>query len=105
MRDNIILADNPAYTAEDQGLLTIQPYNKDTTSLKNMTVVIKNNTLASEQVGYFGYGANDLVITDENKAKIIIMVRLQLCQLTSGKNKIINFQLKWRNKIWLNLDF
>lgn len=72
VRDNVILADNPAYTAEDQGLLTIQPYNKDTTSLKNMTVVLKNNTLASEQVGYFGYGANDLVITDENKAKIII---------------------------------
>lgn len=72
MRDNVVLADNPVYTAEDQGLLTIQPYNKETTSLKNMTVILKNNTLASEQVGYFGYTTRDLVITDENKAKIII---------------------------------
>jgi len=72
IRNNKVLATNPAYTDEDQGLVTIQPYNKETTSFAKITVVMSDNELPCEQIIYGGYTAKDTVLNDETMPKIII---------------------------------
>lgn len=72
VRNNKVLATNPAYTNEDQGLVTIQPYNKSTTSFANMTIAISGNELPCEQIVYGGYTSKDTVLDDKTMPKVII---------------------------------
>ena len=72
VRGNKVLATNPVYTAEDQGLVTIQPYNKETTSFANMTIAMSCNELPCEQIIYAGYTSKDTVLTSETMPKVII---------------------------------
>ena len=72
VRNNKVLATNPAYTNEDQGLVTIQPYGTQTTSFSKMTIAVSGNELPCEQIVYAGYGSKDTGLTDETMPKVII---------------------------------
>ena len=72
VRNNKVLATNPAYTNEDQGLVTIQPYGTQTTSFSKMTIAVSGNELPCEQIVYAGYSSKDTVLTDETMPKVII---------------------------------
>lgn len=72
VRNNKVLATNPAYADEDQGLVTIQPYGTQTTSFSKMTIAVSGNELPCEQIVYAGYGSQDTVLTDETMPKVII---------------------------------
>lgn len=72
VRNNKVLATNPAYANEDQGLVTIQPYNKDTISLTKMTIAMSGNELPCEQIIYAGYTSKDTVLNSETMPKVII---------------------------------
>lgn len=72
VRENKVLATNPEYVDEDQGLVTIQPYNKQTDSFANMTLIMSDNELPCEQIVYAGYGKNDTALTEELMPKVII---------------------------------
>lgn len=72
VRNNKVLATNPTYTDEDQGLVTIQPYGTQTTSFSKMTIAVSGNELPCEQIVYAGYGSQDTVLTDETMPKVII---------------------------------
>nr|DAU64839.1 MAG TPA: Polysaccharide Lyase Family 6 enzyme, LYASE [Caudoviricetes sp.] len=72
VRNNKVLAENPAYTAEDQGLVTIQPYNKSTTSFAKMTIAMSGNELPCDQIIYAGYTSKDTVLNSETMPKVII---------------------------------
>lgn len=72
IRNNKVLATNPAYANEDQGLVTIQPYNKDTISLTKMTITMSGNELPCEQIIYAGYTSKDTVLNSETMPKVII---------------------------------
>lgn len=72
IRDNQVLAGNPAYEDCWQGLVTVQPYNQKTTSFANMTIVMSGNELPGEQAIYAYYGTKDLVLTDDVMPKLIV---------------------------------
>lgn len=72
VRNNKVLATNPAYADEDQGLVTIQPYGTQTTSFSKMTIAVSGNVLPCEQIVYAGYNSKDTVLTDETMPKVII---------------------------------
>ena len=72
VRNNKVLATNPAYTNEDQGLVTIQPYGTQTTSFSKMTIAVSGNELPCEQIVYAGYSSKDTDLTDETIPKVII---------------------------------
>lgn len=72
MRNNVVLSNNADYSESDWGLLTIQPYGKQTTSFSNMKIVMSDNVVPCEQVGYYWLSANDMVITEDNKPTIIV---------------------------------
>lgn len=72
IRNNKVLATNPAYSDNDQGLVTIQPYGKDTTSFTKMTIAMSGNELPCEQIVYGGYTVKDTVLDDKTMPKIII---------------------------------
>lgn len=72
VRNNKVLATNPTYTDEDQGLVTIQPYGTQTTSFSKMTIAVSGNELPCEQIVYAGYGSQDTVLTDETMPKVIM---------------------------------
>lgn len=72
MDDNVIYAENPAYGPADQGLVTVQPYGKLTSTFANMTLLMNNNICPSEQLLSGYYGANDTVLTNENMPKIVV---------------------------------
>lgn len=72
MNDNNVLANNTNYGEEDWGLLTIQPYGKQTSSFEHVTIVMRDNIIPCEQIAYAGYGSNDTVMTDELMPKVII---------------------------------
>lgn len=72
IRDNKVLATNSEYTDEDQGLVTIQPYGKQTISFANMNLIMSGNELPCEQVVYAGYGKNDTVLTKELMPKTVV---------------------------------
>lgn len=54
------------------GLVTLQPYKKETTSFANMTINMNNNIIPSEQKIYAYCGANDTQLTQELMPKINI---------------------------------
>ena len=64
--DNAILAEHPDYGPDDQGLVTVQPYGKQTTTFKNMTVRMDGNSCPSEQLIYGYYGSQDTALTNDN---------------------------------------
>lgn len=72
MNDNNILANNTNYGKEDWGLLTIQPYGKQTSSFEHMTIIMKDNIAPCEQIAYAGYGSDDTAMTDALMPKVII---------------------------------
>ena len=66
--------------AEDNyPLICVQPYGRETTSFKNMTINITNvKGIDRDKLTYFLYsGSNDLELTDENKPKIYVNGILQ----------------------------
>lgn len=64
MENNIVRRHNTAYGMEDSGLVTVQPYNKQTTSFANMTIQMNGNKLPTEQVIYGYSGSKDTELTD-----------------------------------------
>ena len=72
IKNNEILETHPAYTNEDQGLVTIQPYNKETTSFAGLNIILSGNKMPSEQVIYGYYGANDTVLDASIAPNIIL---------------------------------
>lgn len=72
IKNNKVLATNPAYTDADQGLVTIQPYGKDTISFRKMTIAISGNELPCKQIIYAGYTSKDTILDDETMPKVII---------------------------------
>lgn len=72
IRDNKVLAANPDYEDIYQGLVTLQPYGKQTTSFADMTVVMSGNELPVEQLAYAYCGSNDLTLTDDVMPKLIV---------------------------------
>lgn len=72
VRDNKVLAENPAYSDIYQGLVTVQPYGKATTSFANMTVAMSGNELPCEQIIYAYYGAQDTKMDENTIPKVII---------------------------------
>lgn len=63
---NKVLANNPNYGPEDAGLVTVQPYGKQTITFKNMTVRMDGNSCPSEQLIYGYYGSQDTALTNDN---------------------------------------
>lgn len=83
IRDNQVMAENPAYDADYQGLVTVQPYGKQTTSFANMTIVMSGNEVAGDQLIYGYCGTNDLALTAAVMPKLIINGKnetLTVCQ-------------------------
>ena len=72
VRNNKVLAINPAYSDVDQGLITVQGYGFQTTTFKNMTIIASGNELASEQVGYGWDDSGSLELNSDNMPKIIL---------------------------------
>lgn len=72
MNENIIISENPAYGPADQGLVTVQPYGKLTSTFSNMTILMNNNIYPGEQLISGYYGANDTVLTNENMPRIVV---------------------------------
>lgn len=72
VRDNKVLALNPNYSDEGQGIVTIEGYGKETTSFANMAIVMSGNEIPCEQTIYAGYGSNDLILTNNNMPKVIV---------------------------------
>ena len=72
MDGNIVYAGNPAYGPADQGLVTVQPYGKQTITFTNMTIRMNNNVCPGEQLISGYYGANDTVMTNETMPQIIV---------------------------------
>lgn len=69
---NRVLANNPAYTDEDAGIVTVQPYGKSTSTFANMTVTMDGNECPSEQLIYGYYGSADTVLTDDKMPRILV---------------------------------
>lgn len=69
---NKVLANNPAYADEDQGLVTVQPYAKKTSTFANMTVNMNGNVCPADQLIYGYSGKNDTVLTADNMPSIYI---------------------------------
>lgn len=69
---NTVLAEHPSYGAEDQGLVTIQPYGKQTPSFNNMTVTMDDNALPTEQIVYGWYGSSDTTLTQDIMPAIFV---------------------------------
>lgn len=72
MRGNTILSEDENYEAEWQGLVCVQPYNKETTSFKNMTIKLDNNKVVTEQVVYGYSGSKDTVLDETTTPKVIV---------------------------------
>lgn len=72
IRNNTVIENHPDYAETDWGLLTIQPCGKQTTSFNNMKVIMSNNVVPCSQIGYYWQGANDMLITEDNKPTIIV---------------------------------
>lgn len=69
---NKVLANNEMYTEADFGIVTVQPYGKQTETFENMTVLMDGNSCPSEQLIYGYSGQQDTVLTDENMPKIYV---------------------------------
>lgn len=65
MNDNVVRKHNTAYGLEDAGLVTVQPYNKQTPTFANMTIEMNGNRLPTEQIIYGYYGSKDTELTDD----------------------------------------
>lgn len=64
MDGNVIHKHSSAYDMQWAGLVTVQPYNKQTTSFANMTIYMNDNKLPTEQVIYGYSGSKDTELTD-----------------------------------------
>lgn len=69
---NTVLANDPAYTEVDYGIVTVQPFNKSTTTFANMTIRMDGNVCPSEQSIYGYYSKNDTVLTAETMPTIVV---------------------------------
>ena len=72
IKNNKVLAINPAYSDVDQGLVTIQGYGFSTTTFKNLTLIMNGNELPCEQIAYGWYDSGSLILNDENMPKVIL---------------------------------
>lgn len=64
MDGNVVRKHDSAYSLEDAGLVTVQPYNKQTTTFANMTIEMNDNQLPTEQIIYGYSGSKDTELTD-----------------------------------------
>ena len=69
---NKVLANNERYTEADFGIVTVQPYGKQTPTFKNMTVLMDGNSCPSEQLIYGYSGAQDTTLNTENMPTIYV---------------------------------
>lgn len=65
MDGNRIRKHDAAYGLEDAGLVTVQPYGKQTSSFANMTIRMDGNQIPTEQIIYGYSGAKDTALTDD----------------------------------------
>lgn len=72
MDGNAIKKHNTAYGLEDAGLVTAQPYGKQTTSFANMAIYMSNTKAPTEQIIYGYYGSNDTELTEARMPKIYV---------------------------------
>lgn len=72
IRNNIVLATNPAYDDADQGLVTIQPYNKQTVSFGGVTLALSGNVVPCDQIVYAGYKSTDTVLNEITMPEVIV---------------------------------
>lgn len=72
MNNNVVKKHNDAYTLDDAGLVTIQPFNKETVTFANMIISMNNNRVPTEQVIYGYSGAKDTELTEENMPAIYV---------------------------------
>lgn len=72
MDGNVIKKHNTAYGLEDAGLVTVQPYGKQTTSFANMAIYMSNTKAPTEQIIYGYYGSNDTELTEARMPKIYV---------------------------------
>lgn len=72
IRGNTIFAEDENNAAEWQGLVCVQPYNKETTSFKNMTIKLDGNKVVTEQMIYGYSGKKDTVLDETTVPKIFI---------------------------------
>lgn len=72
MDGNYVMAPHPDYSEADQGIVTIQPYGKQTTTFANMVINMNNNHSASEQVIYGYSGTNDTLLDETTMPTVLI---------------------------------
>lgn len=64
MDGNVIHKHDSAYALDYAGLVTVQPYGKQTLSFANMTINMNGNEAPTEQIIYGYSGSNDTALTD-----------------------------------------
>lgn len=67
-----MLANNKRHTEADFGIVTVQPYGKQTPTFKNMTVLMSGNSCSNEQLIYGYSGAQDTTLNTENMPTIYV---------------------------------
>lgn len=70
--ENKILANDTRYTEADYGLVTVQPFGKETKTFAGTTVTMNGNTCPSEQLIYGYSGKADTPLTAENMPVILV---------------------------------
>lgn len=72
MNDNVVKKHNDNYALEDAGLVTIQPFNKETITFANMTIYMNGNRVPTEQLIYGYSGTRDTELTESNMPTIYV---------------------------------
>lgn len=72
MRDNVIDINDPTGSPDYDGVACIQPYGKQTTSFKNMDIILSGNQLPEGQIIYAYSGSNDTMMDSDTIPTVII---------------------------------
>lgn len=72
MDGNVIKNHDSAYSVDYAGLVTVQPYGKQTTSFANMAIYMSNTKVPTEQLVYGYSGTNDTELTVARMPKVYV---------------------------------